>query len=194
MKKYFKIQNMRKLFINTILITTLMANFCVNSAKAFEKAFLPEKSFIMVNPSKVLSTSTQEEGDEFYFIVPSDLWIEEEKIIPKDSIIKAKITMLKMPVTGINAAMKLETENITFPNGSIYPLKGMLSYKGETQIGGDLTPPLSYNKSLHSRKGEYFNGVIAQYVPSGKYEFGQHVTIMPSEILYIILSEDFKAY
>ena len=192
MKKYFKIQNMKKLF--SIIFTIFLLNCASHSATAYDELFLPEKSFVPVNPTKILSSSTQEEGEEFYFIVPSDIWIEETKIIPKNSIIKTRITMLKMPVTGVNAAMKLESENVTFPNGSTYPIKGELSYKGETKIGGDLTPPSSYNKSLHPRKGEYFNGVIAQYVPSGEYEFGQHITIMPSEMLYLILKEDFKAY
>ncbi len=158
------------------------------------EVYLPKNSFIPVYPSKVLSTSTLNEGDDFYFIVPSDLWIEETKIIPKNSIIKGKVSMLKMPVTGINAAIKINTTEIIFPSGRTYPLLGEISYRGETQIGGNLTPPLSYNKTLHPRKGEYYNAVIAQYVPSGEYEFGQHITIMQNEIMQVVIGEDFKLY
>lgn len=165
----------------------------ISFAEVFN-AYLSKNSFVPVQPVKTLSTATYEEGDIVYFIVPSDIWLEEYKIIPKNSIVKAQITMLKMPITGINATMKLEARNITFPNGENHAITGGISYKGELQIGGNLTPPLSYNKSLHPRKGEYFNGVIAQYVPSGEYEFGQHITIMPSEMFYIILSEDFSPY
>lgn len=156
--------------------------------------YLSKNSFIPIQPVKPLSTSVYEEGDIVKFIVPSDLWLEEYKIVPKNSIVKAQITMLKMPITGINAAMKLKTISITYPNGNTYEIKGDIAYKGEIQIGGNLTPPASYNKALHPRKGEYYNGVIAQYVPSGEYEFGQHVTIMPSETLQIILNEDFLPY
>lgn len=194
MVNYFKIQNMKKKSLKIGLLAVL---FFIGNVFQYSFAygeFIPQKSFVPVNPTKILSTSTEEEGDIFYFIVPSDIWIEEVKIIPKNSIIKTRITMLKMPVTGINAAIKLQTESVTFPNGSTYPIKGDVSYNGETQIGGDLTPPLSYNRTIHPRKGEYYNGVVSQYVPSGKYEFGQHITIKPSEMLYVILSEDFKPY
>lgn len=156
--------------------------------------FLVKDTFIPVNPTKAISSSVLEEGDFVYFIVPSDLWLQEYKIIPKNSIIKAKITMLKMPITGINAAMRIETIEMVSPDGRKNSIKGTVTYKGERQIGGDLTPPASYNKALHPRKGEYFNGVVAQYVPSGEYEFGQHITLMPNETLYIILDEDFIPY
>lgn len=179
-----------------ILIMFIMAAFGANLAAyaAIDTVYLAKDSFIPVYPTKVLSTSVYEEGDTFYFIVPSDMWIDEYKIIPKNSIIKTKITMLKMPVTGINAAMKLSTEEIIFPNGTRRPITGGIEYKGERQIGGNLTPPASYNKSLHPRKGEYYNSVLAQYVPSGEYEFGQHVTIMPNEMLQVVLDEDFTLY
>lgn len=166
----------------------------MTQAENITPVFLSKNALIPVNPVKTLSTSVQEEGDIFYFIVPNDLWLDEYKIIPKNSIVKAQITMLKMPVTGINAAMKIETKEIIFPNKEHYQITGTVAYKGERQIGGNLTPPLSYNKALHPRKGEYYNGVVAQYVPSGKYEFGQHITIMPNETLQIILDEDFSPY
>ncbi len=160
----------------------------------YKSEYLSKDMFIPVHPVKVLSTSVHEQFDTVYFIVPTDMWIDEFKIVPKNSIVKAQISMLKMPVTGVNAAMRIETEDITYPDGSKYKLKGTVSYNGERQIGGNLTPPLSYNKALHPRKGEYYNGVVAQYVPSGEYEFGQHITIMPNEMLYIILDEDFSPY
>ena len=156
--------------------------------------FLSKDAFIPVNPTKAISSSTLEEGDFVYFIVPSDLWLGEYKIIPKNTIIKAKITMLKMPITGINAAMRIEALEMVSPDGRKNSIKGTVTYKGERQIGGDLTPPASYNKALHPRKGEYYNGVVAQYVPSGEYEFGQHITLMPNDTLYIILDEDFIPY
>ncbi|MCD8025160.1 MAG: hypothetical protein LUE64_06460 [Candidatus Gastranaerophilales bacterium] len=156
--------------------------------------YLAKDTFIPVYPSKSLSSSVLEEGDTFYFIVPSDLWIEEYKIIPKNSIVKGIVTLHKMPVTGINAAMEIDAVEIAFPDGNRYSVKGKIAYKGETRIGGDLTPPASYNKSLHPMKGEYFNGVLAQYVPSGEYEFGQHITILTGELLQVVLEEDFTPY
>ena len=177
------------LTLSILLITSICGSSFANN-----NIFMSKGMFVPIQPTKVLSTSTYEEGDTVDFIVPSDMWIDEYKIIPKNSIIKAKITSLKMPVTGVNAAMTIKTDSVIFPDGRIFDIKGDVTYKGETKIGGTLTPPSSYNKSLHSWKGEYYNGVIAQYVPSGKYEFGQHITIMPSEMLYLILNEDFTSY
>lgn len=178
-----------------ILLITIFSILLSFHTKAYARTeYLLKDMFIPVYPTKVLSSSVQEEGDAFYFIVPNDLWLEEYKIIPKNSIIKAKITMLKMPLTGINAAMVIKTEDITLPTGEKYPLKGTITYKGNRQIGGDLTPPASYNKALHPRKGQYYNAVLAQYVPSGEYEFGQHVTIKTDEMLYVVLDEDFMRF
>lgn len=184
---------MKKIKYTLIISLTLIFLQSISFAEVFN-AFLSKNSFVPIQPVKTLSTATYEEGDSVYFIVPTDIWLEEYKIIPKNSIVKAKITMLKMPITGVNATMKLEAQSITFPNGEVHTINGGISYRGELQIGGNLTPPLSYNKALHPRKGEYFNGVVAQYVPSGEYEFGQHITIMPSETFYIVLSEDFSPY
>lgn len=156
--------------------------------------YIAKDSFIPIYPTRTISTATQEEGDTVYFIVPSDLWVEDCKVIAKNSIIKAKISMLKMPVKGINAAMKIQAEELIAPNGMHYPLNGDIEFKGNKQIGGDLTNPLSYNKALFPRRGEYYVGVIAQLVPSGDYEFGQHVTIHPNEMLQLVLEEDFTSY
>lgn len=185
---------MKKIILKSVICIFIGVLAQIPAFANINTIFLAKDAFIPVHPTKPLSTSVYEEGDTFYFIVPSDLWIDEYKIVPKNSVIKSRITMLKMPVTGINAALKIKAEEIIFPNGMHYPISGSIAYKGETQIGGDLTPPLSYNKSLHPRKGEYYNGVIAQYVPSGEYEFGQHVTIMPNEILHVVLDEDFMPY
>ena len=89
--------------------------------------FLVKDTFIPVNPTKAISSSVLEEGDFVYFIVPSDLWLQEYKIIPKNSIIKAKITMLKMPITGINAAMRIETIEMVSPDGRKNSIKGTVT-------------------------------------------------------------------
>ncbi len=186
---------MKKAFIIIFsLILFLGLNLKASAETGSGNSYILKDMFVPIQPVKTLSTSVHQEGDTVFFIVPSDLWIGENKVIPKNSIIKATIVMLKMPITGVNAAMKIDSSEIKFPNGNVYEIKGSVSYKGETKIGGTLTPPLSYNKALHYRKGEYYNGVVAQYVPSGEYEFGQHITIKPNEMLQLILKEDFIPY
>ncbi len=181
---------MKKIFILLLFIFFPL----LSHAQKIENNFMPKDSFIPVYPIRPISTSIVDENETVYFIVPSDLWIEEFKIIPKDSVVKGKIAMLKMPVTGINAALKIDADLIVFPDGTKHKLSGFITTNGDRQIGGNLTPPLSYNKTFHPRKGEYFSAYVAQYVPSGEYEFGQHITLLQTRMLQLVLLEDFSPY
>ena len=154
--------------------------------------YLSKGTFVPLCPMQTISTSVLEMGNQVGFIVPSDMWIGNHKIIPKNSMVLGHITELSMPVTGINASMKIAAHSICFRSGECFEIQGDVAYRGETRIGGDLTPPLSYNVSMHPAKGEYYVGAFGQYVPSGKYEFGQHVTILTNETLHLILTEDFE--
>ena len=60
--------------------------------------------------------------------------------------------------------------------------------------GGNLTPPASYNKTVHPREGMYWKRAgVLQYVPSGEYEMGLHITLPTSDIIYIMLDEEYDS-
>ena len=83
----------------------------------------------------------------------------------------------------------MASSKICFPAFSI---KGRIIFSGSDTLGGNLTNPASYNKVIHPRKvyGNIFGGSL-QYVPSGEYEYGNHVGVGARDNLYIELDEDF---
>jgi hypothetical protein len=82
------------------------------------------------------------------------------------------------------------------PDGRVKNLNGVVQMNGKAMIGGGLAPPASYNYAVHPSQGQpyliSFPQGYLQYVPSGDYEFGEHTTIRPSDILFIVLEEDIE--
>lgn len=147
---------------------------------------------IQAYPVKTITTAGLNEGDFVYFVNPSDLWAYETNILPKNTYFRGYIEMLKMPIKGINAAMVIRITEAILPNGKIKRIEGTVTQNGKEQIGGDLTPPASYNKMIHPREGMYWKQAgVLQYVPSGDYEMGLHVTLPTSDPVYIMLDSDY---
>lgn len=147
---------------------------------------------IQAYPVKTITTAALNEGDFVYFVIPSDFWGYEVNILPKNTKLRGYVEMLKMPVKGINAAMVIKIKEAIYPDGTIRKMNATVTYNGSRQIGGNLTPPASYNKIVHPRKGLYWKGAgVLQYVPSGDYEMGIHITLPTNEAVFIILDEEF---
>ncbi len=188
----------KKILINIsiffLIISTLFI-CCKNTLAAvhFENSTVISKGvLIQAYPVKTITSAALNEGDFVYFVVPSDFWGYEVNILPKNTKLRGYVEMLKMPVKGINAAMVIKIKEAIYPDGTIRRMNATVTYNGSTQIGGNLTPPASYNKIVHPRKGMYWKGAgVLQYVPSGDYEMGIHVTLPTNEPLYILLNEDY---
>ena len=187
-----------------ILILILILNAAVNiqsslnaafSAAVFENGTKISKGVMLqAYPMKTISTAALNEGDIVYFINPTDLWAYEVNVLPENSYFRGYIEMLKMPIKGINAAIVIKITEGILPDGTIKKIKGTIVQNGKTQLGGDLTPPASYNKTVHPREGMYWKRAgVLQYVPSGEYEMGRHLTIPTSDIVYIMLDEDYNS-
>jgi len=140
-----------------------------------------------------LSTEHLEEGSLVYFISPADVWVVEKKLIEKGEIFKGYVSKLKMPIQGVNAAMSITiTEVINPKNKTKNEIKGRIIFSSSNTIGGNLTNPASYNRTIHPRKvyGNIWGGTL-QYVPSGEYEFGQHVQINQKDNIFVQFDEDY---
>ena len=145
-------------------------------------------------PVKTLSTAALNEGDIVYFINPTDLWAYEINVLPKNTYFRGYVEMLKMPVKGVNAAITIKITEAILPDGSIKKMDGTVTQNGSGQIGGNLTPPASYNKTVHPREGMYWKRAgVLQYVPSGDYEMGLHITLPTSDTVYIMLNEEYDS-
>lgn len=188
----------KKILINIFIFFLTVFIFLQYGKKAsaavhFENSTVISKDvLIQAYPVKTITTAALNEGDFVYFIIPSDFWGYEVNILPKNTRLRGYVEMLKMPVKGINAAMVIKIKEAIYPDGTIRRMNATVTHNNSRQIGGNLTPPASYNKIVHPRKGMYWKGAgVLQYVPSGDYEMGIHVTLPTNEPVFIILDEDF---
>jgi len=164
------------------------------SAFAYD-SYAPKGSLIKVYTKIPLSTELLEENSVVYFVVPSDVWVHEKKAFEAGDIFKGYVSMLKMPIQGVNAAMQIKITDVIKKEGYMESVSGTLIFGNKDILGGNLTEPASYNKSFFPRKvyGAIWGGTY-QYVPSGEYEFGHHVSINMRDSLFVQLDEDYYVY
>ena len=179
-----------KRIVLTIAIAAVFIITCTYSSFAGNDC-LKKGAFILVQAPKIYSTQTLEEGDSVYFIAPSDVWVNETNIVPKNSIFIGYVSMLKMPIKGINAAMSIKITKIRLPSGEIREFSGKLSTGKSDIIGGELAPPASYNKMTHPYKSRWLWSGTTQWVPSGDYEYGQHRGVKPGQNLFVVVEEPY---
>jgi len=195
------IQISKKILFIILIPFVILAVFLLNEGgKAFSAPVqyydnstkISSGVMIQAYPLKTISTAALNEGDTVYFINPTDLWAYEVKVLPKNTYFRGYVQMLKMPVKGVNAAMVIKITEVILPDGSVKKMDGTVTWMGSGQIGGNLTPPASYNRTVHPREGMYWKRAgVLQYVPSGDYEMGQHVTLPTSDAIFIRLDEDY---
>lgn len=175
---------MKRIVLTIVLMAVFILSF-LSSANA-KNLCLKEGSFVLVHVTKKFTTDTLQEGDRVYFVAPSDVWLDETKIVPKNSVFLGYVSMLKMPVKGVNAALSIKITNITLPDGSTKEFSGRLTNGKSDVIGGELTPPASYNKMTHLYQSRLHWSGTTQWVPSGEYEYGQHRGVVPGQNLFIV--------
>ena len=175
--------------IALIFLTLIVTNL---SALSYEPC-VPKGTLVKVYTKRPLTTQHLELGSIVYFINPSDVWVLEKKAISKGEIFKGQVTLLRMPVQGVNAALGITiTEIINPKDGTRKNLSGRIIFPSGDVLGGNLTNPASYNTTIHPRKvyGNIWGGSL-QYVPSGEYEFGRHVTINQRDNIFVQIDEDY---
>jgi len=154
---------------------------------------LPKGTLVKVLTRMPLTTEHLEEGSPVYFIAASDVWVVDKKVIEKGEIFQGYVSMLKMPVQGVNAALSIAiTDIVNLKTKEKQQIKGRIIFSNSDVLGGNLTNPASYNKTIHPRKvyGNIWGGTL-QYVPSGEYEFGSHVAISQRDNLFVQFDEDY---
>ncbi len=174
-------------------ILIILTLFVTNITTSAYDLCLPKGSLIKVYTRIPLNTSNLEEGSEVYFIAPADVWVLEERAIKKGDIFHGYVSMLKMPVEGVNAAMSIKITSVESSDGSEKNINGRIIFPGSRDVlGGNLTNPASYNKTIHPKKvyGNIWGGTL-QYVPSGEYEFGHHVEVTQRDSIFVELNENF---
>ena len=179
---------MKRIFLAIALILTLALPLCT---RCYATAMLDKGAFILVHAKKVFSSETLQEGDKVYFVAVDDVWVDETNIIPKNTIFSGYVSMLKMPIKGINAALKFKITHITLPSGETRNFDGYISNGKGDMIGGEQTPPASYNKMAHLYPSRLHWSGTTQWVPSGEYEYGQHRGVKPGQNLFVVVESPY---
>ena len=175
-----------------IILTLFFTNPCFAQDFPYEP-HIPKGSLVKVFTRMPLTTQHLEEGSKVYFIAASDVWVLEKKMIKKGEIFQGHVSMLKMPIQGVNAALSIAITDIINPHTKEKnSIKGRIIFSNSDVLGGNLTNPASYNTTIHPRKvyGNHWGGTL-QYVPSGEYEFGQHMSISQRDSLFVQFHEDY---
>lgn len=193
----------RKILIKiSILFLTFFGLFfgSINGKKAFgaaefgDSTMISKGVLIQAYPVKTISSAAINEGDFVYFVNPVDLWVYEVNVLPKNTFFRGYVEMLKMPVKGVNAAIVIRITEVILPDGTIKRMSASVTQNGNDRLGGTLTPPASYNKTVHPREGQYWKRAgVLQYVPSGDYEMGMHFTLPTNKAVFIRLDEDYDS-
>lgn len=177
-----------------IKILLIFLTFFININPAFcFSPYLQKGTLIKVFAKEPITTQNLEEGSVVYFISPADVWVLEDKVINKGDIFKGEVSMLKMPILGVNAALSIKITGIIKTTGEKKSLNGRIIFSNSDVLGGNLTNPTSYNKSFFP-KSVYKNrwGGYYKYVPSGEYEVGHHVRIDSHDNIFVQLDEDYE--
>ncbi len=173
-----------------ILLAIILFSLCIGSFAY--SPYIPKGTLVKVYTKVPLNTKSLEEGSRVYFIVPSDVWVQETKAIAKGDIFTGYVSMLKMPVQGVNAAMSIKIDGLIQQRTYQRNVDGRIIFSGTDVFGGTLTNPASYNKTIHPRRvyGNWWGGTL-QWVPSGEYEFGNHMEVTSKDTIFVQFDENF---
>lgn len=166
------------------LILALIILLNINFASCAE---IMNGTIVRVYARKPISTENYQVGDFVYFVNPTDMWQGREIIIPEGTVFVGNVATLHMPVQGVNASMSIKVDQMITPTGDSYDISATLTYKGKETIGGEQTSPASYNRSIHYIAP--WRGVM-QWVPSGEWLEGKHITITQKNELYITFTNN----
>ena len=173
-------------------ILLIILTFMINLTAFCYEPFLAKGSIVKVAAKEPITTQNLEEGSIVYFIATSDVWVLEKKAIEKGDIFKGYVSMLKLPTMGVNAALSIKINEIHKSSGEKKTIEGRIIFSNSDILGGDLTNPLSYNKSFFPKKvyGNTWGGTY-RYVPSGEWEFGQHVRVDSRDSIFVQFDKDY---
>lgn len=154
----------------------------------YDEYKIPAGYFIPIMSLQEFSSAYCEEGEALNFITTNDIFIFDKKVIPQGTKLTGYIEKKNEPVRGTNAALKVFINKMYLSDGFEIPIKAYIYTPNDNTIGGELTPPLTYNKIPHYQRWSMFRAMgVLQYVPGDQRKMGQHVTISSGANLTMVL-------
>lgn len=181
---------MKRLFT---IILLLFAGICFASEpvlRDYDEFKIPAGYHIPIMSLQEFSTAYTEEGEQLNFVTTNDIFIFDKKIIPQNSKLTGYIEKKNEPIRGTNAAMKVFINKMYLPDGFEIPIKAYIYSPNNNTLGGELTPPLTYNKIPHYQRWTMFRAMgVLQYVPGDQRKMGEHLTFSSGSNLTMVLVE-----
>ena len=173
-----------------ILLICLFTGICFAAPELrdYDEYDVPEGYFIPIMSLQEFSTAICEEGEILHFATTSDIFMFDKKIIPMNSKLEGYIEKKNEPIRGTNARMKVFINKMWLPDGTEIPIKAYIYTSNNNTIGGELTPPETYNRIPHYQRWSMFKAMgVLQCVPGDKRRMGEHVTISAGANLTMVL-------
>ena len=151
---------------------------------------VPTGYFLQVLSLQEFSTAYREESEPLMFVTTNDIFMFDKKVIPQGTRLTGYIEKKNEPIKGTNASMKVFVNKMYLPDGFEIPIKAYIYSANNNLIGGELTPPLTYNRIPHYQRWTMFRAMgVLQCVPGAERRMGEHVTISSGANLTLVLVE-----
>jgi hypothetical protein len=176
------------------ILTGILLFFCSAclgaelSLRDYNEYSIPAGYFIPIMSLQEFSTAYTEEGENLKFVTTNDIYLFNFNVIPQGSKLVGYIEKKNEPIRGTNAAMTVFINKLYLPDGYEIPIKGYIYTDNDNKIGGELTPPETYDKIPHYQRWTMFRAMgVLQCVPGAQRRMGEHVTISSGANLTMVL-------
>lgn len=154
----------------------------------YDEFNIPAGYHLPIMSLQEFSTAYTEEGETLRFITTSNIYLFDKNVIPEGTRLTGFIEKKNEPVRGTNAAMKVFINKMYLADGYEIPIKSYIYTPNDNKIGGELTPPLTWNKIPHFQRWTMFRAQgVLQCVPGDQRKMGEHVTISSGANLTLVL-------
>jgi hypothetical protein len=118
----------------------------------YDEFRIPAGYYIPIMSLQEFSTAYSEEGESLNFVTTNDIYMFNYNVIPQGTKLTGYIEKKNEPIRGTNAAMKVFINKMYLPDGYEIPIKAYIYSPNNNTIGGELTPPETYNKVPHYQR------------------------------------------
>lgn len=156
----------------------------------YDEFKIPAGYNISIMSLQEFSTAYTEEGEPLNFVTTNDIYLFDKNVIPTGTKLTGYIEKKNEPIRGTNAAMKVFINKMYLPDGFEIPIKAYIYSPNNNTIGGELTPPLTFNTIPHYQRWSMFRAMgVLQYVPGDQRKMGEHITISSGANLTMVIDE-----
>ncbi len=134
----------------------------------------------------MLNTQVNQPNDPFSLRIIHDVWVNNQKILPKGSRVYGHVEDVMAPMQGRDAILKIKAHALETLEGEEIPIEATLftSMEDAGLIGGNVTQPMNGRLVRYEIMGI---GMINRVMPEGPRAMGKHQRMTPGQLIRIRL-------